>query len=343
MKKNVLSCFYLLVFILISTYMKAQNNDYIEMIRCAVMAPSGHNTQPWKFRMKEDVIEIIPDFSKTLPVVDGDNRELFISLGCATENLCLAASKFGYRQDVKISDEGIISVYLTKEEGVKYDPLFEQIEKRQTNRKLYDKKFVDENILSACIASLPEVENINIFDWHNGSPEYEVLKNKILEGNFLQMNDEKFVEELKSWMRYNKKQSEEKKDGLSYHIYSAPNLPSFISKPIMSSFLNSKKQNKSDLDKIESSSHFILFTTREDTNRKCIELGRHLQRFLLKLTESGIAHAYMNQPCEVKEIRNTLNTELPINNTLPQILLRIGYAEKAPYSKRKNIEEVILE
>ena len=58
------------------------------MMEQAVKAPSGHNTQPWLFRVQKDRIQILPDMSKSLPAVDPDNRELFISLGCATENLC---------------------------------------------------------------------------------------------------------------------------------------------------------------------------------------------------------------------------------------------------------------
>ena len=69
--------------------------DFIYMMEQAVKAPSGHNTQPWLFRVQKDRIQILPDMSKSLPAVDPDNRELFISLGCATENLCIAAEAKG--------------------------------------------------------------------------------------------------------------------------------------------------------------------------------------------------------------------------------------------------------
>ena len=70
------------------------------MMEQAVKAPSGHNTQPWLFRVQKDRIQILPDMSKSLPAVDPDNRELFISLGCATENLCIAAEAKGYTATV---------------------------------------------------------------------------------------------------------------------------------------------------------------------------------------------------------------------------------------------------
>lgn len=68
----------------------------VEMIRYATLAANGHNTQPWKFAVRQDAIEIHADTSRHLPVVDPENRELWISLGCALENLLLAARAAGY-------------------------------------------------------------------------------------------------------------------------------------------------------------------------------------------------------------------------------------------------------
>ena len=61
----------------------AQNPDYLFMIESACKAPSGHNTQPWLFKIGASEIDIYPDFSKELPIVDPSHRELFVSLGCA--------------------------------------------------------------------------------------------------------------------------------------------------------------------------------------------------------------------------------------------------------------------
>ena len=67
-----------------------------EMIHSATLAANGHNTQPWKFAIQENAIEIHPDYSRELKVVDPDHRELWISLGCALENLLVAARANGF-------------------------------------------------------------------------------------------------------------------------------------------------------------------------------------------------------------------------------------------------------
>ena len=86
--------------------MKEKKADYLFMIEQATKAPSGHNTQPWLFRICEDSIEIHPDNRKTLYVVDRNRREMFVSLGCATENLCIAAESIGYASKIHVSEEG---------------------------------------------------------------------------------------------------------------------------------------------------------------------------------------------------------------------------------------------
>lgn len=305
------------------------------MIEAAIQAPSGHNSQPWIFHKEDNRIEIIPDFSKSLPIVDADNRELFISLGCATENLCIAASTVGYKIEVVISEEGSITANLHKTDSVQPDPLYNQIKVRQTNRRMYDHRGIPDNKMADHIVAASIYPDIHLYCWRRESTPFNKLKKHIQEGNTLQMGNKKFVQELRTWIRYNKKHAETTKDGLSYDVFGAPNLPSFISKLAIGSYLNSKKQNEGDLQKIESSSHFVLFTTKENHITQWIELGRSLQRFLLTLTQAGIAHAYMNQPCEIEQLRNKLKEDLAIGDDIPQLLLRVGYASKAPYSKRK--------
>lgn len=64
-------------------------------MRYAVLAPSSHNTQPWKFSIADDLIGVFMDESRWLKVADDDQRELHISIGWALENLLVAAEHFG--------------------------------------------------------------------------------------------------------------------------------------------------------------------------------------------------------------------------------------------------------
>lgn len=315
------------------------NQDFVEMIGYAIKAPSGHNTQPWKFNINEKSIEILPNYTKSLPVVDPDNRELFISLGCAAENLCISATSKAYDSKVCIADNGVIAIDLRKNELVKCDPLFDQITLRQTNRSVYNGRIISSDVLDT-LKNITIEAGINIYFYGNGTEEFASISDFVVRGNVVQMQNRKFTDELKSWMRFNKKHQDKTNDGLSYAVFGAPNLPMFIVKPIMSCYLNDKTQNKGDIKKMQSSSHFVLFTSDDNTPEQWVNLGRTMERFLLKSTEAGIAHTYMNQPNEVKELSMEMTGILHLS-AYPTTLLRIGYGETQPYSKRLSIENVI--
>ena len=317
-------------------------DDFKFLVKQAVKAPSGHNTQPWKFHRDGSVVEIHPDFDRKLPVVDPDNRELFVSLGCAAENFCLAAQTKGYESTVSVDDTGVITILLTEDSGVKPSPLFEQIDMRQINRSIYTGEEIAPDALKK-LQFVHSEKGVSVHYYAHQTEQFNDIEQCVFQGNIRQMQNEAFKAELKSWMRFNKKHQDQTLDGLSYAVFGAPNVPRWMAEPIMSMAVNTKAQNRADRKKIESASHLVLFTTRENSRREWVDLGRTLQRFLLTATELGIAHAYLNQPNEQPEIAAEMAKTLDLDGEYPTILLRIGYGKQQAYSKRRPVEDVIIE
>lgn len=320
----------------------AQDTDCSFLIEQAVKAPSGHNTQPWTFRIKETGIDVLPDFTKTLPVVDPDNRELFVSLGCATENFCVAAAHKGYETMVSIAENGTIHIELTKQDSDTPSPLFPHISVRQTNRSVYDGNTIPVNDIVALGEKSDMEPCVGVHFFKNGTREFDAISEMVCEGNSIQMRDKKFKEELQQWMRYNKKHQDATRDGLSYAVFGAPNLSRFIAKAIITRLINEKSQNRNDRRKIASSSHFVLFTTSNNTVVQWIKLGRALEHILLKATGMGISHAYMNQPNEVQGLSRKMAEILGIEDEYPTVLIRLGYGSKMPYSLRRSVQSCII-
>lgn len=315
--------------------------DFIQIASYASKAPSGHNTQPWKFHITDGTITVLPNLEVALPVVDRNNRELFISLGCAIENLCIAASHFGYTTHIIECSIKAIILELTKNDLTIEDSLFHQIEKRQTNRNIYNGNKISDGILQQ-LQSIPKENGIQFYFTEINTPFANTITQYIMKGNEIQMADIAFKNELLSWMRFNKKQVEATHNGLSYLVFGNPPLPRILARPIVSLFLKPNAQNKSDRKKIDSSSHFVVCTTKQDTIEEWINLGRTLQRFLLKVTEIGISYAFLNQPCEVAALAFDLREKLPVNKEHPTLIMRIGYAKQIPYSPRKKIETLLV-
>ena len=73
-----------------------------KIIEVAVNAPSGSNSQPWRFKVREGVIEIIAEPEKDHPILNFRNRGTWIAHGALIENIVILASAFGYKAGVSI-------------------------------------------------------------------------------------------------------------------------------------------------------------------------------------------------------------------------------------------------
>lgn len=71
--------------------MELSDNRMERLVELAHMAPSTHNSQPWKFAISGPSVNLFADRSRWLRAADPDQRELYMSLGCALETLLIAA------------------------------------------------------------------------------------------------------------------------------------------------------------------------------------------------------------------------------------------------------------
>ena len=310
-------------------------NDVIagSLLDSAILAPSGHNSQPWKFKMGDDCIMVMPDFSRRLYAVDPRNREIFISVGCAVENICIAATTFKLKTTVKISD-GDVEIAFEKSPDIEESPLAAFISKRQTNRNVFDNTLIHKSIID-------HLASTGVKLYPRGSKEFDIVKSFVKLGNSVQMKDKEFVNELKEWMRFNEPEAARELDGLSYDVIGAPNMPTWISRPIVSMMLNAAMQNRSDMKKLQSSP-FVAAIDGPDDVAGWIEAGRRLERFLLIATSHNLACAFVNQPCEVESLAIELGRQLNLKQNL-QLLMRIGHAAPAKRSRRRPRETFVAD
>lgn len=316
--------------------------DLKELIHYATLAPSGHNTQPWLFSLRDDTIEIKPDYKRRLPVVDPDDHALFISLGCALENLIIAANHFGFSCDIRynLSQEKseVIKVKIIKSNESKDDSLFDEISKRQSTRNKYNRiPLPDSDLLSLNEAAKQEGIIVKIF---TKEKDIEPLIDFVKQGNILQLSNKNFVNELVSWIRFSKSYAERTRDGIRSAVIGAPSIPQWFGKIIMK-FNSGEKEAKKCEDAIRNSSGLVLFISEDNSKQNWINIGRSFERFALKATQLGLKHAHLNMPCEELEVRKKLRKYLGLPKEQPLLLLRIGYSDPLPKSFRRNVEEVI--
>lgn len=319
--------------------------DIKTMLESAIKAPSGHNTQPWKFKVDGNTIEITPDFSRRLPIVDPDDHALFISLGCALENLLIAANNFGWDSKISLyldlAKEEKISVELAKGKNLNQNGLFKYIPIRQSTRNGYDGKSISkEDWVKIKDAAQEEDVEVIIF---KDQEEMKTITPFVKEAAILQFQNQAFVDELMHWIRFNNSKAEKTGDGLSGKVTGNPSVPDWLGKIFMGLSISPEKEAKKYEELILNSSGLMLFIAKRNDKKAWINLGRSFERAVLMSTSLGINHAHMNMPCEEEAVREKLISHLKLEkNMTPLMLIRFGYSDKMPYSYRRPLEEVLV-
>lgn len=321
------------------TRSETTSQPVMEMIRYATLAANGHNTQPWKFAVRQDVIEIHPDYGRRLPVVDPDDRELWISLGCALENLLLAAQAAGYASAVTypVADE-VIRVQLVADKP-QTNPLFDAIPLRQTTRSVYDGRpapTADLDTLHA-LALEPGVSARFL----TTPAEMESALGYVNEGNLRQVADRAFVDELITWLRFNKKEAMTALDGLYSRCSGNPEVPRWLGQMVVG---GTKPQQQADADagKLRSSAGAVVIAAETDDKAGWVRAGQSYERLTLQMTALNIKSALLNQPIEVAGLRGQFQSALGLGTGKPQLLARFGYADSLPRSLRRPVEQVLI-
>ena len=309
------------------------------LVHHATLAANSHNTQPWRFSGGADQVTISPDFTRATPVVDPDNHHLFASLGCAAENLSLAASAAGRASAIAFQgDRNEIQVGLGGS-GTAQNPLFDAIIERQCTRSVYDERPVPAADLQT-MTEAARIAGCSVL-LITEIPRMEQVLELIVAANTAQIEDPAFVRELKHWLRFNASAAIRHRDGLYSACSGNPALPSWIADPVFGLVFTAAAENDKCARQVRSSAGFAVFVTDKDDPEHWVQAGRSYQRFALAATALGVRHAFLNQPVEVAGTRPELAALLGIGDRRPDLVVRFGYADPMPRSLRRPLREVI--
>lgn len=311
-----------------------------EIIRYATLAPSGHNTQCWRFRLDNRSIAIIPDLSRRTPVVDPDDHHLFVSLGCATENLVLAARAFGFMANAEFSPAsgGVITVDL-QPSAAKESPLFKAIPHRQCTRADFDgKPLTPEELRLLEAAGTGNGVSVILV---TGSEAMEKIIEYVVESNTRQIKNPAFVNELESWIRFSDGEAIRSGDGLAARTTGNPPAPRWLGRLLFRTFFRAKPENEKYVRQIRSSAGIAVFASNVDDKNHWVEAGRCYERFALQATALGIRNAFVNQPVEEARLRPEFAKALGLGDRRPDLVVRFGRGKEMPRSLRRPVESVL--
>ena len=308
-----------------------------ELVRYATLAANSHNTQPWRFDLLPGAIVIRRDGSRRTPVADPDDHHLWASLGCAVENLVQAAAAFGQRATLGLAGDRIV-VQLDAT-AAQRTPLFEAIVQRQCTRADYDGSAVSAADLRALeeAAHAPGLRLIVITD----KPRVENVVEFVAQAASAQMQDPRFVTELKQWVRFSSAEALASRDGLFSHVGGNPVLPRWLGSLMFGFVATPKGESDRYARQIRSSSGIAVFVSERSEPASWIEAGRAYQRFALQATALGLRNAFVNPPVEMAVLRSQFGSWLDLGGARPDFIVRFGRGPVMPRSLRRPLAEVI--
>ena len=312
-----------------------------ELVRCATLAPSSHNTQCWTFAPAADgrLITLRPDLTRRCPAVDPDDHHVFVSLGCATENLVQAALAHGLQGDVSFDPAGAVRVALEPTRA-QATPTYAAIAQRQCTRGDYDGRPVstDELALLQRAGSSAGVQLLLL----TGRPALEQVLGHVIQGNTAQMADAAFVRELKAWIRFNGPEAVRTRDGLYSASSGNPNIPTWIGDLAFRWLFTTAGENDKIARQVRSSAGIAVFVGQAAGPAQWVEVGRCYERFALQATALGIRNAFLNQPVEVAAQRGPFASALGLAGQRPDLVVRFGRGPVLPRSLRRPVEAVMV-
>ena len=213
-----------------------------EIVRYATLAPSSHNTQCWTFVVRRNAIDVVPDFTRRCSAVDPDDHHLFVSLGCATENLVQAARAYGLHGAARYAAAGGGGVEVTFEAvPARESALFAAIVERQCTRGQYDGSPVPSSDL-AMLEKAGSGPGVRV-DIRTARREMERIVSFVVDANTIQMRDGAFMSELQRWVRFNDAEAVARRDGLFSRASGSPALPSWLGNALFRSVMTPSGEN----------------------------------------------------------------------------------------------------
>ncbi|MBK7447984.1 MAG: hypothetical protein IPJ47_00625 [Anaerolineales bacterium] len=135
-------------------------NPLERIVAAGILASNPHNSQPWIFRIAESMIDLFAAPERQIGVIDPFRREMYIGLGCALENMRLAAEAEGFKADIRLMPDLTTELHAASISLTKSSPATSRCSKRSqrhTNRAAYDTtRSVDESTFSGINALVTE-------------------------------------------------------------------------------------------------------------------------------------------------------------------------------------------
>lgn len=303
----------------------------------AIQAPSFHNSQPWRWRVGLDRLDLYADSSRQLRHADPDRRNLLVSCGAALHHCVVALAAMGWAAKVERlpdpADPDHLAVITAAEQpaGELDFVLAAAIGRRRTDRRTYSSWPVpwgDIALMGARAARagvmLRRIEAI---------PRLSAV---VAESVSRHAADIGYLAELGAWSGRRGSVS-----GVPARNSPVPQSSSAIP---ARAFAVPALDQPLDASPADDNGVVVALGTGTDDDLDRLRAGEVTSLVLLSATAMGLATCPVTEPLEISETREAVRTDVFGATGYPQMLMRVGWApvhaDPLPATPRRPLADV---
>jgi nitroreductase len=322
------------------------------VVRYAAMAPSVHNTQPWRFVRRGDRIELRADLERHLTATDPDGRQLLMSCGAALLGARLALRSLGHQERVELlpdDDDPVLVARLSLDRPARFSArdqhLLEALPHRRTARSGFQSRPVEPALRTELQRTAAQEGARLLLLEHPG--HRRAVANLVAAAERAQQAHPNVRQEMLAWTPG---PDEGRSDGIPVWAYPARQEVPGAHGLSQRDFDAGRAQGRLESSPQAQAPLAAVLLTPSDTRRDQVRGGSALHAVLLLAAAAGVSASLHSQVVGLAGLRSLLadevgssavGTEEPVGLEQPQMLLQLGYALDAPATPRRSPAEVI--
>jgi nitroreductase len=330
------------------------------LVRAAILSANPHNTQPWRFRVSGSAIDLYVDPSRNIGAIDPYRREQHIGLGCAVENLLIAAQAKGYAPQLAVlpdsSDPALIA-HIELNPGTESNvALYQTIPQRHTHRAPFDTAHaLSQPTLAALEQEVADIPQAGIV-WISGDTLKRQVGQLIVEAAQAISADRDQSSDSFRWWRDSWSDIQRYKDGMTIDAAGLSPLITALGKilPPESREQNDQtwvQQTRDNYVKTAAAFGIVVVRNASDNGQR-ISGGRLYQRLHLAAINRGLAMQPLNQLTERSDREKLLGLSPRFTQAVAELMpepswqalmsFRIGYPTVQPLASPRRPAESVL-